>query len=80
MLPRADHRTLEIFLTETEQEILSLSSKGLDNHQIAEHLGLRANQVHRDVQSLMARLDVHSKLEAVAAATRDGLIETAAGN
>jgi len=66
----------DIFLTVNEREILSLAAEGLDNGQIAERLGLRANEIHRDVQSLLARLDVRSKLEAIATASRSGLIET----
>ena len=66
----------EIFLTDTEREILTLAAEGLHNDQIADQLGLRANEVHRGVQSLLARLDVTSKLEAIAAAHRSGLITT----
>jgi diguanylate cyclase (GGDEF)-like protein len=64
----------EVFLTDTEREILTLASEGLDNGRIAEVLGLRAVEVQRDVRSLQARLDARSKLETIAAAHRSGLI------
>lgn len=74
-LPRFD-APHDIFLTDTERDILTLAAEGLDNRGIADELGLRTNEVQRDVQSLLARLDVRSKLEAIAAAHRSGLIST----
>ena len=57
-----------------ELDILGLMAQGLANQIIAERLGISRNTVRNHVQSILAKLDAHSKLEAVSAAVREGII------
>jgi DNA-binding NarL/FixJ family response regulator len=68
-------RRLGATLTSRETEILQLMTAGLVNKQIAERLGVRLNTVRNHVQSILYKVNAHSKLEAVANAVREGLIE-----
>ena len=61
-------------LTAREAEVLRLLSEGLSNQAIAEELGIRLATVRNHVQSVIGKLQAHSKLEAVAAGLRLGLI------
>ena len=47
---------------------------GLLNKQVAAHLGLRLNTVRNHSQKILYKLRAHSRLEAVATAVRDGII------
>jgi DNA-binding NarL/FixJ family response regulator len=49
---------------------------GLSNDTIAGRLGLRLNTVRNHGQRILTKLNAHSKLEAVAAARRMGLLPT----
>lgn len=62
-------------LTPREVEVLRLLAQGLSNSAIAATLDIRLNTVRNHVQNLLTKLNAHSKLEAVAAAARAGLIE-----
>jgi two-component system nitrate/nitrite response regulator NarL len=64
-------------LTVREREVLELVAEGLSNKAIAAALSLRLNTVRNHVQNILTKLDAHSKLEAVAIATREGLIRSA---
>lgn len=61
-------------LTPRELEVLELMARGVINKQIAKHLGLRLNTVRNHSQSVLYKLNAHSRLEAVATAARDGII------
>jgi DNA-binding NarL/FixJ family response regulator len=61
-------------LTPREAEILALVADGLSNKAIAAELGLRLHTVRNHVQNVLTKLGAHSKLEAVALATRAGLL------
>ena len=63
-------------LTPREIEIISLMTEGLPNKVIATRLDLRLNTVRNHVQRILHKLGAHSKLEAVAAARRRGLLPT----
>jgi DNA-binding NarL/FixJ family response regulator len=81
ILPRLDrsYRSIGSDLTRRELEVLQLMTDGgLGNREIATELRLSLNTVRRHVQSVLAKLNVHSKLEAVVVATREGLFEGAA--
>lgn len=62
-------------LTARECDVLRLMSEGLDNKSIASRLDLSVATVRGYVQSILAKLGAHSKLEAVVIASRTGLIQ-----
>lgn len=64
-------------LTVREREVLQLLGDGLSNQAIAARLGIRLATVRNHVQSVIEKLQAHSKLEAVATANRLGLIRPA---
>ena len=63
-------------LTPRETEVLKLLANGLSNQAIASSLDIRLATARNHVQSIIEKLQAHSKLEAVATALRLGLIET----
>src|ERR1700688_3200734 len=63
-------------LTAREAEVLRLLAQGRSNPQIASALDIRLATVRNHVQSVIEKLHAHSKLEAVATATRLGIIRT----
>ena len=77
LLPRFDrsHRELGSDLTVRQRETLSLMVAGMGNKDIAGRLGLSLNTVRNHVQNVLVKLDAHSKLEAVAIAAREGLVD-----
>jgi DNA-binding NarL/FixJ family response regulator len=62
-------------LTARELEVLGLVAEGLSNAAIAQRLWLSVNTVRNHVANVLGKLGVHSKLEALAVATREGLLE-----
>jgi DNA-binding NarL/FixJ family response regulator len=61
-------------LTEREREILQLLAEGMRNEGIAQKLYISPQTVQTHVRNLLAKLGVHSKLEAVAFAVKHGAI------
>jgi DNA-binding NarL/FixJ family response regulator len=61
-------------LTEREREILELLSQGMRNDDIAQKLYISPQTVQTHVRNVLAKLGVHSKLEAVAFAVKNGAI------
>ena len=53
-------------LTGREREVLALLSQGVEGHGLAEALGLSPNTVRTHVQNMLEKLQVHSRLEAIA--------------
>jgi putative two-component system response regulator len=72
---RPTSRGLGSDLGPRELEVLRLMAAGLPNKALAERLYLSLNTVRNHVQHILYKLGVHSKLEAVATAVREGLIE-----
>ena len=58
-----------------EVQVLRLMATGMSNKALAEQLHLSLNTVRNHVQSVLRKLGAHSKLEAVATAVREGVIE-----
>ena len=54
--------------------MLGLVAAGLPNKEIAQQLHLSHNTVRNHVQSILYKLGVHSKLEAVATGVREGIV------
>jgi DNA-binding NarL/FixJ family response regulator len=57
-------------LTPREREVLSHLTEGLGRHAVADRMQLSRHTIHSHLQNLMAKLDVHSALEAVALARK----------
>lgn len=62
-------------LTAREREILAHTAQGKTGAAIAEELNISTLTVRTHLRNLMSKLNVHSRLEAVAFALRNGLIE-----
>ncbi|MBI3977139.1 MAG: PAS domain-containing protein [Chloroflexi bacterium] len=62
-------------LTQREREVLGLLADGADTAAIATRLVVGRSTARKHVQSLLAKLGAHSRLEAVAVATRAGLLQ-----
>jgi two-component system NarL family response regulator len=60
-------------LTPREHEVLQCMVDGLSRAEIAARLGLSANTVRTHTQNLLAKLDMHSALEAITLAMRAGM-------
>jgi DNA-binding NarL/FixJ family response regulator len=69
------HPAIGAELTPRELEVLEMMAAGLINKQIAKRLGLRLNTVRNHSQNILYKLRAHSRLEAVATAVRDGIID-----
>ncbi|WP_168221247.1 response regulator transcription factor [Actinomadura sp. WMMA1423] len=63
-------------LTPREREVLQCMVDGLGRAEIAERLCLSANTVRTHTQNLLAKLDMHSALEAITLAMRAGMRPT----
>jgi DNA-binding NarL/FixJ family response regulator len=60
-------------LTEREREILEALADGATTPEIAAELEISPATVQSHVRHILAKLDVHSRVEAVGAAWRTGL-------
>lgn len=61
-------------LTPKELVVLRELARGHDNEMVARTLGLSPNTVRTHVQNILAKINVHSKLEAVSRALQEGWI------
>ncbi|AEV82178.1 transcriptional regulator [Actinoplanes sp. SE50] len=66
--------TREGGLTAREDEVLQLMATGLDARAVARRLGISVHTCRGYQKSVLAKLGAHSQLEAVAIATRRGLV------
>ena len=67
-------------LTEREREVLTLIAQGLSNQEIADKLIISIKTVNRHRENIMAKLNLHSRVELVRYAIEKGLIELDAGS
>lgn len=65
-------------LTAREREILTLLAQGVPGPKLASLLHLSPNTVRTHIQNICSKLQVHSRLEAVAFAMRHGIVSTLA--
>jgi DNA-binding NarL/FixJ family response regulator len=72
---RGDDRRVVEPLTPRELEVLRALTDGLSTPEICERLFIAPNTLRTHVQNIMGKLRVHSKLEAVAFALRNRLVE-----
>jgi two-component system, NarL family, response regulator DevR len=70
-----DRKQLLAEFTPREVEILHLLAQGLDTADMSERLGLARHTVEWHVRHVIEKLGAHSKLQAVIAAARRGLID-----
>ncbi len=77
LLPKLSrtHRAVGADLTDRERELLQHLAGGKTNKAIAADLHLSVNTVRNYVQSVLTKLNAHSKLEAVSTAVREGIID-----
>jgi len=61
-------------LTHRELDLLGLMTLGLETEEAAERLQVSPSRVRDDVQSILRKLGVHSRLEAVAYAHKHHLL------
>lgn len=61
-------------LTGREREVLRCLARGEGAEEIAHRLGIHTATVRNHIQSILSKLGVHSRLEAVALAFRSGLV------
>jgi two-component system nitrate/nitrite response regulator NarL len=73
--PKNVARMLASHLTTREREVLALLVRGLSGADIAAELSISKNTVRTHIQSILTKLQVHSRLEAVAFATRHGIAQ-----
>jgi len=66
-------RTDSASLTERELEVLRLVADGLTNREIARELFIAENTVKNHVRNILDKLHLHSRMEAVVFAMRDGV-------
>lgn len=74
---REQHRRdrLSAQLTSKELEVLVLMAQGLDTNAMSQRLGVAAHTIQWHVKHVIEKLGVHSRLQALIAAARAGLIE-----
>jgi two-component system nitrate/nitrite response regulator NarL len=63
-------------LTARERDVLTMLVEGASSTVIASRLSISPNTVRSHIQSILPKLQVHSRLEAAAFAIRHGLVET----
>ncbi|MGC8780662.1 MAG: response regulator [Anaerolineae bacterium] len=62
-------------LTDREREVLVLIAQGLNNQEIADQLVISVKTVNRHRENIMAKLNLHSRVELVRYAIEKGLID-----
>jgi DNA-binding NarL/FixJ family response regulator len=71
----ANDRCVAAGLTQREQRVLQLLAAGLTQRAIAAELHISGKTVAAHIQRILAKLNVHSRAEAVAYAYRNALVE-----
>ncbi len=74
-MPPAAGQSLADELTDREREVLALLAQGLNTNDIAQSLSISSSTVRNHVQNILNKLQVHSRLEAVAYAFEHGLVD-----
>jgi two-component system nitrate/nitrite response regulator NarL len=66
-------------LTPREQRVLQLLVKGCSTNEIVAHMSVTPSTVRTHVQSIFVKMGVHSRLQAVALLSREGLLDRVDG-
>jgi ATP/maltotriose-dependent transcriptional regulator MalT len=72
--PRPSTRENPAGLTQRQLEVLAMLAEGLSNAEIADRLFISAKTVDHHVSAILAKLEVHTRAEAVAVALQSNLI------
>jgi DNA-binding NarL/FixJ family response regulator len=72
---RRGHRPLGFDLTPRELSVLRLLADGRSTPAVADQLHVSVNTVRNHTQSLLTKLDAHSRLEAVTTALKVGILK-----
>jgi NarL family two-component system response regulator LiaR len=72
--PRSEAETLAADLTRREQEVLALLVKGMSNPEIAERLVISRSTVKVHISSILSKLGVSSRAEAISFAIQNKLV------
>jgi NarL family two-component system response regulator LiaR len=72
--PPAEAETLAADLTRREHEVLALLVKGMSNPEIAEHLVISRATVKVHISSILSKLGVASRTEAISVAIQNKLV------
>ena len=73
-LPSDSGRAASVELTRREREVLILLASGISTDAIAKRLCISPRTVRNHVNNILGKLDVHSRLEAVAYSIKYGLV------
>lgn len=71
----AEPQTGEDVLTAREREVLTLIADGYTNREIADTLVISVKTVERHRENIMAKLDIHNRVELVRYAIKKGMID-----
>jgi ATP/maltotriose-dependent transcriptional regulator MalT len=77
-IPRGSRKSTALnpaLLTSRQVEVLQLLQKGLQNHEIAEHLFVSSKTIDNHLASIFSKLHVNTRTKAVAAAARLGILK-----
>jgi two-component system nitrate/nitrite response regulator NarL len=66
-------------LSRRERDVLTLLARSADNHEIARTLAISPQTARTHVQNILAKLGVHSRLQAAAFAMRAGFMDETVG-
>jgi DNA-binding NarL/FixJ family response regulator len=62
-------------LTRREREVLALLVEGADNDLVAQRLVISPETARTHIQNILSKLDVHSRLEALALVLRNNIVK-----
>ena len=66
-------------LTRREREVLVLLAQGADNDGMAQRLVISPDTARTHIQNVLGKLGVHSRLEAAAFVTQNGILDDLVG-
>ncbi len=76
---RSDTQRLARYLTAREREVLCRLVAGVDTQGMAQALGVTPTTARSHIQHVLKKLGVHSRVEAIAAAVRHGVVDARTG-